>query len=189
MKYGDVIHNTEDKDWWLIHGANLEKRFVENVCPEIRLDGIINPEKEQDPTVPDLIVNGRLADLKTQNTPFFTASRYNKKEGGKKVPFDPTYTVTFNRKDYLRYRKLYPDIDIYFWVQWKVTKYNMKNGGVINVSPLSGIWYVGFKELMNDIKDGKYPLHSYLRRGGDMVNATESYVLDLNDFEEIAFFK
>ena len=139
MKYGDVLHDTEDKDWWVVYGADLEKKFVEKVCPKIGLKGKINPKKEIDPTAPDLIVNNRLADLKTQNTPFFTVSRYNKRVGENKLPFDPTFTVIFNKIDYLIYRELYPNLDIYFWVHWKQTKYNSKNGRVINVLPISGV--------------------------------------------------
>lgn len=187
MKYGDVLHNTEDKNWWQIHGVNLENKFVDVVCPKISLNAEINPEKEQDPTAPDLIVNGRLADLKTQNTPFFTVSRYSKKVGEEKVPFDPSYAVTFNKKDCIRYRKLYPDIDIYFWVHWKETEY--ENNG-ISVLPISGVWYVNFQDLLHYIKEINAPLHKYRRRYNDQGgNAKESFVLDLCDFQEIVAFR
>jgi hypothetical protein len=190
LKYGDVIHNTEDKNWWLKHGEVGEKDFVNVICPKIGLDGCINPNKNVDPTVPDLIVNGKLADLKSQNTPFFTAGKYCKKVGGADVPFNPTYTVTFNKKDYERYSTLYPEIDIYFWVEWKEREYTSRNGKVINVSPLAGVWFSSFERLSELIKVYEYPLHSYLRRKGDIAgNAKESYLLDLKDLEEIVVFE
>src|SRR3989344_8017214 len=108
-----IPHDTEDKSWWLLHGAQLEERFVEVCCKHLHLSAAINPVKITNPTAPDLVVNGRLADLKTQNTPFFTAARYG---------LDPRFAVTFNRKDYERYKRFYPDIDIYYWVDWTQTE-------------------------------------------------------------------
>jgi hypothetical protein len=70
-----VPHDTEDRSWWYIHGERLEERFV-SICRErLKIGAMINPEKARDSTVPDLVVEGVLADLKTQNTPFFTAGR------------------------------------------------------------------------------------------------------------------
>jgi hypothetical protein len=190
LKYGDVIHNTEDKKWWLKHGEIGEKDFINIICPKIGLDGQINPEKERDPTVPDLVVNGRLADLKVPRTPFFTAAKYHKKLNGMDVPFNPTYTVTFNRKDYNRYSKLYPYIDIYFWVSWEDTVYTSRDGRKIEIDPISGVWFSSFRQLKELINIRKYPLHKYLRRYGDTVgNAKESYLIDLKDLEEIAIFQ
>jgi hypothetical protein len=100
----NVPHGTEDKQWWLRHGERLEADFVELCVTHLALDVCLNPAKLVDPTAPDLLVDGKIADLKTQNTPFFTASRYG---------LDPRFTITFNWKDYERYRKLYPDIIIF----------------------------------------------------------------------------
>lgn len=190
MKYGDVLHDTEDKNWWLIHGVDLETKFVKFVCPKISLNAEINPKKKHDPTVPDLIVNGRLADLKTQNTPFFTVSRYSKKVGEKTIPFDPSYAVTFNEKDFIRYKELYPDIDIYFWINWNEIEYKTNNGGIIKVLPISGVWRINFQDLLHYIEEINAPLHKYIRRTNDWNgNAKGSFVLDLRDFEEIAIFR
>ncbi|MDO4705225.1 MAG: hypothetical protein Q4A98_03305 [Comamonadaceae bacterium] len=71
------------------------------------MEARINPAKNMDKTAPDLIIDGAISDLKTQNTPFFTASRYG---------LDPRFAVTFNRKDYERYKRIYPSIVIYFWI-------------------------------------------------------------------------
>ncbi|NBT26093.1 MAG: hypothetical protein EBT09_05980 [Actinobacteria bacterium] len=100
----NVPHGTEDKQWWLRHGERLEADFVELCVTHLALDVCLNPAKLVDPTAPNLLVDGKIADLKTQNKPFFTASRYG---------LDPCFTITFNRNDYERYRKLYPDIIIF----------------------------------------------------------------------------
>ena len=46
MKYGDVFHDTEDKNRWLIHGVDLETKFVNDVCLKISLNDEINPKKK-----------------------------------------------------------------------------------------------------------------------------------------------
>ena len=84
-----VPHDTEDKNWWLEHGLTLEYEFVQMCKKSRRIDAVPNPSKASEPWAPDLIVNSELADLKVQNTPFFTASRYE---------MNPRFTVTFNRK-------------------------------------------------------------------------------------------
>lgn len=189
MKYGDVIHNTEDKSWWHIHGESFENVFVNSICPRIGLKAEINPAKTNDKTAPDLLVNGKIADLKTQNTPFFTSGKYKKKDKGKPVSFDPSYTVTFNVKDYERYKRLYPDIEIFFWIQWKVLEYESKSGWKTIVEPVNGIWYSNFENIIHLIKDKEYPVHSYLRRRGDTEgNAKDSYLIDLRDLKQLAAF-
>lgn len=88
----------------------------------------LNPAKLLDLTAPDLLVDGRIADLKTQNTPFFTASRYG---------LDPRFTITFNRKDYERYISLYPDIAIFYWIDWTQTTWrDMSVGYLVGVYKL-----------------------------------------------------
>lgn len=62
-------HDTEDKQYWTAKYFQKEVEFCERVCPQLGLDGRINPEKAKDPTKPDLIINGNLADLKYQSTP------------------------------------------------------------------------------------------------------------------------
>jgi hypothetical protein len=104
------------------------------------LDAAINPEKKTNPMVPDLVVNGRIADLKTQNTPFFTSQRYS---------INPRFAVTFNRKDYERYSAMYPEIDIYFWLDWTQTEWNGKK-----VEYLGGIFRLPFAEIAKKVKNG-----------------------------------
>ena len=130
----------------------------------------MNPEKENDPYAPDLLVDGIIADLKTQNTPFFTANRYGK---------DPGRTVTFNQKDLERYQKLYPDLLIYFYVRW-----NQLEGYGKQVQFLHGVWKTNVKSIENLIQLGKAPIHAYQRRVNDQKgNAKGSYLLSLDDLE------
>lgn len=175
MERNDFIsHNTEDKSWWCHHGENLERSFV-NICQtQFALDVKINPEKVQNRYAPDLILteNGvdQLSDLKTQNTPFFTSKRYG---------MDPQYTVTFNRKDYERYKQLYPEIIIFFWLDWKQTEWKS-----FRTNYLAGIFRVNFHDMMTAIESGKVPEHSYIYRVNDTAgNAKSSFLFDVRTFE------
>jgi hypothetical protein len=165
--------NTEYKEYWCRKGEIAEEAFVREIVPRINRNLIIHPEKKTTKTYIDLLnvdTNG-VADLKTQNTPFFKASMYG---------YDPQYTVTFNRKDYLNYKKRYPESVIYFWVNWEQTEITIRDE-VYSVQPLYGVWEVNFNELRIE----GAPLHKYIRRYGDQVNATESYLFDLNSFTRL----
>ena len=166
--------NTEDRNKWYKSGESEELVFINEIVPKIGVDLIINPEKENTPWKIDLVYksNKRYADLKTQNTPFFTASRYFYR--GKK--YDPAYTVTFNKKDYENYKQSYPDCDIYFWVNWTQLEYKD-----ISLEPVNGVWMAPFKKISDAIESGIVQLHSYKNRKNDDYNAKESYLLDLND--------
>ncbi|AUJ61376.1 hypothetical protein B6257_12700 [Bacillus velezensis] len=116
-----------------------------------------------------------MSDLKTQNTPFFTARKYK---------YNPQYTVTFNKNDADRYRENYPNIDIYFWVDWIAVRYFKKSTNPnyrdtdIRVNPMHGVWKVSFKDLDEIIKFA--PLHKYKERVNDYQgNARESYLINL----------
>jgi len=106
------MHDTEDKQWWVIEWRRKETLFVDEVCPRLGLKARINPAKKHDPFAPDIVVQGVLADLKCQQTPFFKA--------GELYGIDPQFAVTFNQKDHLRYNERYPDIVIYYWLDWQV---------------------------------------------------------------------
>lgn len=171
------MHDTEDKLWWTEHGARMEVRFVDEVAPPLGLDSVLNPAKASDPFAPDLLLRGQLADLKVQNTPFFTASRYG---------LDPQYTVTFNHKDYLRYSELYPTIELLFWVAWKTLEWPADRP-LARVEKMAGLWEVPFAELARRVEDGEAPLHGYIRRVNDRAgNATASYLFDLRTFTELS---
>lgn len=166
-----VPHHTEDKNWWYLHGEKLEESFVSLCQVNLNLDAKINPEKANDKTVPDLVVEGKLADLKTQNTPFFTSQRYG---------LDPRFTVTFNRKDYERYKQQYPDIQIYFWIDWKQTE---SKWGVVDY--YGGFFRLAFRDVAKIIESGA-PEHHYIHRKfpGDR-NAKSSFLLDIRKFDAI----
>lgn len=176
---GNVVTNgdLQNKGAWCAHGERKENVFVRNYGHQLGL--IINPEKVTNRYAPDLasFINDGLSDLKTQNTPFFTARRYN---------YDPQYTVTFNRNDADRYREEEPDIDIYFWVDWIAVKYYKEstnpNYGDTNISlnPLYGVWKVSFQDL--DVIIQSSPLHPYQQRVTDTQgNAKDSYLINLNN--------
>lgn len=103
-----VSHNDlQNKKYWCKDGEKIEEAFVNRYGTTLDLK--INPEKTINPYAPDLLVScTNLADLKTQNTPFFKAETL--------YGIDPSYAVVFNRKDAVRYYRKYPSIKIYFWV-------------------------------------------------------------------------
>ena len=161
----DIEHDTEDKSWWLQHGERLELDFVVKSQKLLGLDVSINPQKSVDRTAPDLMFEGRLADLKTQNTPFFSSSRYG---------IDPRYCVTFNRKDFERYATSYPEIVVFFWVDWKQLSYRE-----YSISHLAGVYKVEFTQLREMVASGA-PEHVYQRRIHDKAgNAKSSFLFDI----------
>lgn len=166
-----VIHNTEDKDWWCQYGMDHEFKFVELCNSKLGINAKINPEKKMNKYAPDLIVDGVVADLKTQNTPFFTCRKYS---------MNPQYTVTFNRKDYERYSCQYPNINIYFWVDWKKTTWQD-----IAIKYLGGIYVSSFTDIKNMIEKNPKE-HSYLRReNSHTLNAKSSFLLDVRCFKQL----
>lgn len=171
----DTIHDTEDRSFWYVHGEQLEKQFVEFCNANTELQAQINPTKLVDKTVPDLLMNGYLADLKSQNTPFFTADRYG-------IPAQ--YAVTFNRKDYERYSRLYPEIEIYFWIEWQQLEYRERK-----VKYMRGIYYAPFSYLKQLIEAGA-PEHSYQRREREeRSNALSSFVLDVRKLHAVYHYE
>ena len=167
----EVPHDTEDRGWWYLHGEALENKFV-NLCQsKFKLNAQINPEKQHNRYAPDLLVDGKIADLKTQNTPFFSASRYK---------IEPRYAVTFNRKDYERYKKLYPQIVIYFWLDWTQT---VSKWG--SVEYYGGFFYLPFSDLAALIEAGAAEHHYIHRKHPDDMNAKSSFVLDIRKFKAL----
>ena len=161
--------NTEDKQKWYREGEKLERQFLARFKETLPSSLAINPEKQSDPTAIDLLDSAtkQYADLKTQNTPFFTAQKID-------PHLDPRYTVTFNRKDYSRYKSRYPECDIYFWVDWKQTKL-----WSLRIEPLEGVWMARFGDMQNAIDSKSVKLHKYKYRSNDESNAKDSYLFDL----------
>lgn len=165
-------HDTEDKAYWCRHGERQELEFVK-FCrlqlPMLRVR--INPAKEAgDQYAPDLLVADELADLKRQDTPFFSASRYG---------ISPQYAVTFNRKDYERYRARYANLTVYFWIYWDAaTAYD------VTVHPMQAVGRVAFDRLAKWIEADKLREHVYERRQDRTDgNAKSSFVFDYRRLE------
>lgn len=88
--------NNQDRFSYYKLGEKYEDKFVQ-ICQAHNIDAIINPEKETNPYAPDIYVNQKLSDLKTQTLPFFKSeSKFN---------ISPMDTITLNRKDVERYKK------------------------------------------------------------------------------------
>jgi len=169
-----TFEDLQDKGPWCQKGQEKEIIFIQKYGNDLNLT--LNPEKEESPYPPDLLnlVTYRLGDLKTQNTPFFESKRlYN---------LDPQFSVTFNQKDYERYSLLYPETDIYYWVDWLAIRYKNERRNIdIVVRPMSGIWFIPFERLRELIESRMVPLHRYSQRVNDTRgNARSSYVLTLN---------
>jgi len=165
-----IIRDLQDKAPWCDDGASREINFIKKYGNDLNLG--INPEKDTNVYAIDLIniQTGRLADLKTQNTPFFKSNDL--------YGIDPTYAVTFNVNDFTRYKSDYPDIDIFFWVDWYAVKF--VGSKTILVQPLQGIWRISFEKI--EMLAEKYPIHKYLQRVYDTRgNAKDSYVFNLQD--------
>lgn len=171
-KDGNEINHKDlqAKSVWCKDGEKIEEVFVRKYGQT--LDLIINPEKKNNPFAPDLMYeSNQLADLKTQNTPFFKAKKlYN---------IDSSYAVVFNRKDAERYYRLYRNIVIYFWVEWHSVKFVMGNFEN-NVEYINGVWRIPFIDLISLLKVA--PEHSYQQRTNDKKgNAKSSFVLDIRN--------
>lgn len=205
-KNNDLVNPKElqNRAIWYQHGVSKEEVFVNQFGQ--KLDIQLNPEKKNDPTLPDLLHEDHLADLKCQDTPFFRAKKY----GG-----DPTYAVTFNLKDMLQYGRFgknYQSFTIFYWVDWVAVRMEMYDQKYI-AQPLSGVWRVRFAKL--DQMRHSRPIHWYnqrerhhetspqrqefllqfeprLRDGNNVWairglgnNAACSYLFDLRSFEKV----
>ncbi len=176
-----TVFNTEYRDLWYTWGEDYEKDFIEKIVPRLDLDIRINPEKERCAWAIDLIdcTKQRYADLKVQETPFFSAGSARYRYRGTR--YDPTYTVTFNRKDYENYSKTHPDCDIYYWVNWKQLQYCFPSGYCVTVQPIRGVWRASFPAMRELIQRGDVSLHAYQHRVNDDHNARDSYLFLLTD--------
>ena len=164
------MHDTEDRFWWYKFGEREEMAFIA-LMNSYGVPARKNPDKYLDPSVPDLLVRERLADVKAQRTPFFTAFKYG---------MEPQFTVTFNRKDFEHYNDHCPDIWIYFWVRWDECDWQdlhcLSMDGVFEASLYS------LRELLV-----KAPEHVYHRRQNDprQKNAHSSFLLDVRTMSQI----
>jgi hypothetical protein len=168
--------DANDKPFWCEQGRRAEHEFLLYVAPAYGLKARMNIHKLVDFWVPDLRVNGALADLKAQRTPFFTAGRYG---------LDPQFGVTLNRNDLERYSELADDLVIYYWVRWDTLSGHF-GGRTYHVRPMEGLWRIAVGEIHAQIDDGVITLHRYQTRVDDTRgNARDSYLLDLGRMEHV----
>lgn len=169
------FRSPEDKTFWVLAGEERERVFVESVLPRLGFCGSLNPAKEVDSYAPDLLVEGRTAELKSQRTPFFRA--------GDLYGIDPQFAVTLNVPDFERYRSAYPSLDLFFWVHWQDTA-RLIGGRLYSVDEMAGVWRASFPALRHQIERRAVCSHEYAHRLFDQAgNARASYVLDLRRFE------
>jgi hypothetical protein len=175
------IYNTEDTEAWYGLGEQRERQFIKEVAPLLGLKAEINPAKACDKTAPDLLVNGKIAELKTEETPFFTARQ--------KYGIDPQYAVSFNLGDYLSYKDKYPTMNVYFWVNWKRLEWQHPQSHLIfQVQPMFGVYRANVAAIAKQIEAGTQRLHAYKRRIADLRNERHSYGLDVRHFERLCEF-
>lgn len=167
LEYEDL----QDKLYWCELGETKEKAFVRRFGSDFAYE--INPAKSKDRYALDLISSksGKLTDLKSQHTPFFTA--------GSKYNIDPNYAVVFNVKDKVRYEAYYPNIDVLYYVNWVAIK-ALIYGRLYEVAPFEAIYQISFGELLTILS--RSPIHTYRERVGDRLgNAKESYIFDIRE--------
>jgi hypothetical protein len=172
-------HNPEDTNFWYQFGEDREAAFIKEIAPLLGLRAERNPKKDTDKSAPDLLVNSVEAELKTEETPFFTAQ--------KRYGIDPQYAVSFNTGDYISYKKRCPTIDVYFWVHWKKMQYDRKNPPIV-VQPMFGVYRANFCMLAEAIEGHKVRPHDYLNRTYDPVNEKQSFGFDVRTFERLCEF-
>lgn len=167
------MHDTEDKEWWCREGEIIEDWFLENIEPLLPYEIIKNPEKVENKYAPDFLLNSYYCDLKAQNTPFFKADDF--------YGIDPRFAVSFNHKDYHRYMQKYPNIGIFFFINWTTLEMDFGHR-ICRVEPLVGVWMIGIQAIHYMIDD--LPSHSYQKRRNDTKgNAKSSYGLDLRNMK------
>jgi hypothetical protein len=164
----------------------LNMKFLEIIVPEMKWkDGKPikiewNPSKKKSPFSIDYLFHGRKSDLKTQVTPFFTLEKF--------CGMNPSYSATFNNKDYDRYNthKLHEKMGfIIFHICWiDFDGYGEKFN--VDIEPIHGIWVAPFKTLKEKIESGNIYYHEYKERVGDKKgNSRGSYYFDIREMTEL----
>lgn len=168
------VSNEDKRAWCEEFGLKTESEFCRWAFMSLDMPVAVNPAKRTDPYTFDLIYDGNPADLKTVRTPFYRAQALYK--------LDPQYTVTFNTKDGLRYRELYPDIKVLFDVQWgEGMKYQPRTDSLaVTVEPMRLVAVGTLPQIRQAIKDSGSCRHEYQARTFDQSgNAKESWLLDV----------
>jgi hypothetical protein len=169
--------DTEDKRAWCAEAEKDEQEFVKIRLPQLNIRGVVNPEKFADPFTHDLTLITQ-ADLKSVRTPLFKASEI--------YGIDPQYAVTFNVKDALRYRELYPNIIVVFDVRWDTLEWTDKHGTTYRVEPMHATFAGFLSDIRRAIMKGGNQVLSYQRRVDDKAgNAKHSYVFDVRELHRL----
>lgn len=169
---GQKPTNTEDRQGYYAYGNSREIAFVA-MMQAAGYNAIINPEKHKDPTVPDLVVMGKLADLKAQETHFFMAEKMYGIKSEK--------AVFLNGKDYARYMRRYPDLDLYFWVSKDEAVWKSRGGKTYSCGPVHGVWMASMKTISQLVEAGAQK-HYYQKRASTRDGQAKfSYILNLED--------
>ena len=156
--------NNENKSAWIELGSKYEKEFVKLLMRH-GVKAKINPAKKTNPYLPDLLVEGRVAELKTRRTPFFKTKQYG---------ISPDTATTINQKDIERYIKTNPGMLVFFWGYWpKQERYG------VEVKECCVVWFAMMDKLKK-ICDSA-PVNHYENRSGEDGNKVTSYIIDLND--------
>jgi hypothetical protein len=93
------------------------------------------------------------------------------------------FAVTFNRKDFERYRADWPSIDIFFWIHWEETRRTI-GPHLYSVDEMAGVWRASFPAIRHAIEQRAVREHEYLNRLFDQAgNAKASYIVDLRRSE------
>jgi len=169
--------DTEDKKAWCSSAEEQERNFVVDRLFRLGVGGFVNTDKLTDPFTHDLQVMLR-SDLKSVSTPLFKALDL--------YGIDPQYAVTFNDKDIKRYRSLYPNIVVFFDVNWSVTSMEIGDSRYA-VEPMHET-YAGFLgDIKRAIKSSGSHQHHYQKRVDDVSgNAKSSWVFDVRNLHKLA---
>lgn len=164
--------SNEDKNEWCAHGEAREDEFLKICYPRFGLPIQKHPDKlKGDIYATDLWMKSCDIDLKSVNTPFFTAAQYG---------YDPATTVTLNHKDFIRYSFKYPEwskrlMVILFWVEWPA----QENYGV-KVPKMDGLWSLRLPVLDEMVRSGTIRCHTYQQRNENTgTNGKYSWLIDL----------
>jgi len=151
--------DNQDKQAWCRKGESLERAFAARA--PIQGWGIaMNPAKHTDPYSHDHIATVPM-DLKTMDT------QWRKSEELFGIP--PEFAVSINQKDFVRYKKLYPNILIVLDVKW-----------------LDRCFILTLTRARKLIREQRAKTHEYKDRKDDTRgNAKVSYVFDIRDLDAI----
>jgi hypothetical protein len=162
------MHDVQDKQHWCREATVKEKRIVSYLRRKYSLPIEINPKKSHDIYAPDCIYDGRVADLKIFNTPFFTAGKFG---------VDPQYAYTFGSREVRVYSQDYPNILI-------VVFYNpsILEGYGVHLDYLGGVYTSPFSALKELCTESNHHFHA--KRVGDISHNDKSdYVIDIRNLD------